>query len=91
MVRKSRGFRKGTRKKFQQRGKPTINRFLQRFELGDRVNVSACPNSRGLPHHRFQGKSGVVAAKRGKAYVVNLKLGNADKTIILKPEHLRKV
>jgi large subunit ribosomal protein L21e len=44
---------------------------------------------KGMPHRRYHGKVGVVVAKRGRAYEVNVTQGDAIKEIIVRPEHLQ--
>jgi large subunit ribosomal protein L21e len=44
---------------------------------------------KGMPHRRYQGLTGVVTGKRGRAIVVDVKQGKAIKTLIIRPEHLR--
>jgi len=46
---------------------------------------------KGMPHRRFHGKTGYVEGKRGTAYVVRVRQGNAMKQIIVRPEHLKRV
>ena len=45
---------------------------------------------RGQPHHRFHGLTGKVMKIQGKAYVIRTRVGNMDKDLIVRPEHLRK-
>ena len=89
----SRGPRASTRRKLSKRfseKKFTITPYLQEFKAEDRVIVKIDPSSqKGMPHHRFKGLGGVVREKRGDAFVVDVKIGNATKTVISRPEHLR--
>lgn len=86
--RKSRMLRKHPR----MRGKVSITRLLQEFEPGTKVIVDIEPSfHKGMPHPRFQGKCGIVKEKRGRAYVVSIKDGNAWKEITVHPVHLRVV
>jgi large subunit ribosomal protein L21e len=92
MVKRSRGFRSRTRKKLRQKPgrRPSITKFLQRFEPGQRVMIVLEPSSqRGMPHPRFKGRVGTVIARRGKCYVLEVKNGKKTKRIISGPEHLR--
>ena len=45
----------------------------------------------GMPHRRFQGKTGVITGIQGRAYVVSVKDGNMQKTVVARPEHLRPI
>ncbi|RLJ09949.1 MAG: 50S ribosomal protein L21e [Candidatus Aenigmatarchaeota archaeon] len=88
------GLRKRTRRKLRKklREKFTVTRFLQEFKKDERVVIEHEPSSqKGMPHPRFKGLIGVIAEKRGRAYVVNVKVGNKIKKIIARPEHLKPV
>jgi large subunit ribosomal protein L21e len=93
MVRSSRGFRAGTRKKLGQKLKrPTITKFLEKFKIGQRVIIILEPSSqRGMPHPRFKGKMGKIVGKRGKSYIVEIKDINKTKKLISRPEHLKNI
>jgi len=94
MVKHSRGNRTRSRKLLKksprERGAiPSLSRLMYEFKAGDKVIVkinSAIHN--GMPHRRYQGKVGSVTSKRGKAYEVKVNLGNKEKLIIVRPEHL---
>jgi large subunit ribosomal protein L21e len=43
-----------------------------------------------MPYMRFQGKTGVVSGKQGRAFVIEVKDGDKPKTVITRPEHLKK-
>ena len=59
--------------------------------FGDTVNIVIDPSyHRGQPHHRFHGLTGKVMKIQGKAYVIRTRVGNMDKDLIVRPEHLRK-
>jgi len=63
---------------------------LQVFQEGNSVNIVIDPSfHKGQPHPRFQGLTGRVVAKQGKAYMVQVKVGNMPKRLIVRPEHLR--
>jgi len=91
MVKKSRGIRRGTRRKLKRgvREKFKVAPYLQKFELNDRVVVKANPSSqRGFPDPIFEGKTGRIRERRGKSYVVELRIGKKIKNVIARPEHL---
>ncbi len=92
MAKSSMGFRTGTRRKFRKkhREKFTVESFLQGFKEGDKVIIDIDPSSqKSMPHYRYQGAVGTVKEKRGRGYVVNVKLGNKIMELTTKPEHLR--
>ena len=95
MAKRSRGLRSGSRHKMsrpiRERGLSTITHSLQTFNDGDTVNVVIAPSfHKGQPHHRFHGLTGKITGNQGKAYVVRTRVGNMDKDLIVRSEHLRK-
>jgi large subunit ribosomal protein L21e len=42
-----------------------------------------------MPHPRYRGRTGRIAATRGKAYVVLVKDGRMEKELVIPPVHLR--
>ncbi len=94
MVKKSHGFRARTRslmsKKVRTRGISPPGRLLVDYEVGERVDIVIDPSfHKGMPHRRYHGKTGVVTDLRGRGVVVDVKLGKATKTLIIRPQHLR--
>jgi len=92
MATSGKGFRSGTRSKFrkEKRSKFTVERFMKDFREGQKVVIrqdSSCQGS--MPHSRYLGKIGTVEGKRGRAYVIGVKIGNMKKQVISKPEHLK--
>lgn len=95
MVKASKGLRRKTRnilgKTPRTKGMSPITHEFRNFEVGEKVNVVIDPAVHyGMPHMRFQGKTGVVSGKQGRAYVVEFKDGNKPKTLVARPEHLKK-
>ncbi len=94
LVTKSAGPRKRTRNIFRQKTgyRPTITKFIQEFKTGESVVIDQETSShRGMPFKRFKGKVGKIIGKRGKAFIVEIRVGNKNKKIISRPEHLRVV
>ncbi|MFX0107005.1 MAG: 50S ribosomal protein L21e [Candidatus Hodarchaeota archaeon] len=94
MVKKSHGYRARTRslmsKKVRQRGISSLSRLLVDYEVGQRVDIVINPSiHKGMPHRRYHGRTGVVMGKRGRGIVVDVKLGRAMKTLIVRPDHLQ--
>jgi large subunit ribosomal protein L21e len=90
---KSHGFRfkSGTklRKRVREKG-INLRKFLQDFEVGQRVIIDIEPASqKGMPHPRYQGRSGIVVGRKGRAFLVQIRDGSKVKTLITRPEHLR--
>jgi len=93
-MRKPKGLRARTRsllrKKPRERGKISTSKLLYEYKLGEKVVIDIEPSvHKGMPHKRYQGNVGVIVAKRGRAYTVNVKQGDAVKQIIVLPEHLK--
>lgn len=91
---KSQGYRKKTRalmtKKARESGKLGLSRLLKKYEPGDKVVIQIDSSvHKGMPHHRYQGRIGVVRAKRGRSYEVSVNLEDAVKELIIRPEHLK--
>jgi large subunit ribosomal protein L21e len=95
MVKASRGLRRKTRnilrKTPRSRGMTPITHEFRQFDAGEKVSVVIDPGvHHGMPHFRFQGKTGVVTGTQGRSYVVSVYDGNKLKTVVSRPEHLKK-
>jgi len=95
MVKRSKGIRSKSRhilrKKPRDRGLKSITRSLQEFEKGESVNIVIDSSvHKGMPHIRFQGYTGKIEGKQGEAYLVGIDDGKKHKTLIIKPDHLRR-
>ena len=92
---KHKGYRNKTRrihrKKVRERGLGSIEKYLIDYKIGDKVDVITDPSQhkRGFPHRRFHGKTGTITGQRGRCYLVEIKLGNSEKTLIIGKEHIR--
>jgi large subunit ribosomal protein L21e len=92
MVVKSHGPRRRTREKFRRTERVSVNSFIRKFNVGDRVVIDIVSSSlNGIPFKRFQGLSGKVIEKRGRAYLIEIKDGDKIKKILANPEHLKAV
>ena len=94
MVKKSHGYRARTRglmsKRVRQRGLTSVNKVLESYEEGQRVDVVIdSAFHKGMPHKRYHGRTGIVKGVRGRAVIVDLTLGKAVKTLLIRPEHLQ--
>jgi large subunit ribosomal protein L21e len=77
-------------KKARESGKLGLSRLLKKYEPGDKVVIQIDSSvHKGMPHHRYQGRIGVVRAKRGRSYEVSVNLEDAVKELIIRPEHLK--
>lgn len=96
MVQRKGGFRRGTRYKFQKerrdKGKVSFRRFLQSFNVGDKVKMLAEPAyQKGMYYPRFHGKIGEIKGAQGECYKVMIHDHAQEKLIIVHPVHLRKI
>ena len=94
MVKRSRGFRSRTRKKLKQIAgyRPPITKFLQEFDIGQKVVIDIEASSqKGVPHPRYEGRVGEIIGKRGKSFIIKIEDGGTVKKIIARPEHLKVV
>jgi len=79
------------KKPIRTRGKLQLSRYFQEIDEGDFVAIS---REQSIPINfpkRFQGLTGIVEGKRGKAYIVKIKDGNQDKRILIEAIHLKKI
>ena len=96
MVTRSHGPRRNTRKKLRKtartKGKISTKKLIQTLKEGEKVVIKPEPAvQKSLPFRRFIGKVGTVTGSRGKSYLVKVKDGKKEKTVICKPIHLNKV
>ena len=77
-------------KNVRTRGIDPLGKMLVDFEVGQRVDIVINPSfHKGMPHKRYHGRTGIVTGQRGRAILVDVKLGNATKSLIIRPEHLQ--
>ena len=91
MVRATKGLRRSTRRKLRKSAKHKfkVTPYLREFKANDKVVIKIDPSShKGMPFPKFKGMAGMVKAKRGNAYIVEIRIGNITKKIISRPEHL---
>ncbi len=91
MVKSSKGYRRKSRNlrlRSRERGKIRIARYMQEFEKGSIVSINIDPSYQSIPHPRFQGRSGRITGKQGRAYYVQIRDGKKKKNILVTPEHL---
>ncbi|MBL7170210.1 MAG: 50S ribosomal protein L21e [Candidatus Aenigmarchaeota archaeon] len=92
MTHKAKGARSRTRTLLARRNreKTSVNKRLQQFNIGSRVVIKPdSSENKGRPFKRFYGKSGIVAGKRGRSYIIKVKDKNKEKEIIASPVHLK--
>jgi large subunit ribosomal protein L21e len=90
----SNGPLKGTRGKLsnkpRERGTSPPQRAIQEYEVGQKVHLKIDPSVReGRFHPRFNGHTGEVTGKQGRAFKVQISDGGKEKVLIARPAHLR--
>jgi large subunit ribosomal protein L21e len=90
----SNGPRQGTREKLsndpRDRGTSPPQRAVREFETDQKVHLKLDPSvPDGRYHPRFDGLTGEIVGEQGDAYKVQVNDGGKDKTLIVKPAHLR--
>lgn len=93
-MKRSKGQRQGTRsilrRRKSERSRLNISRVMHDYQEGDRVAIVLDGGQqKGMPHRRFHGRTGFIQEARGRAWVVAVKDGNMQKTVIARPDHLR--
>ncbi len=95
MAKRSKGIRCGSRKILRKsprdRGMAPITHSFVNYDEGERASIIIDPSVHGgQPHIRFQGVTGTIAGKQGRAYILEVNVGKKSKQIIVGPEHLKK-
>lgn len=90
----SNGPMQGTRNKLKnshrERGISPPQRSIQEFDEGQKVHLSLDPSvQEGRFHPRFNGHTGEVVGKQGRAFLVSITDGGKEKTLVARPAHLR--
>ena len=78
-------------KSMRTRGKTPISRQFQNLNSGDSIAVVRELSLDANFPKRLQGRTGIVAEKRGRAYVVAINDFNKPKRFIIEPVHLKKI
>ena len=96
MVTRTKGSRQGTRsilkKSKRDRRRLFIGRTMHTYQEGDKVAIVLDgAQQKGMPHRRFQGRTGEIAGTQGRADVIRVADGNMMKTGVARPEHLRPI
>ncbi|QCC47171.1 50S ribosomal protein L21e [Halobellus limi] len=84
----------GTRGKLsnkpRERGTSPPQRAIAEYDEGQKVHLKIDPSVRGGRFHpRFNGHTGEVVGKQGRAFKVRIVDGGKEKTLIARPAHLR--
>jgi len=78
-------------KNAKDKGKISLTKYFQKFNIDDRVILKADPAvQKGMYHVTFHGKSGLIKTQKGACYEVEIKDGGKLKTVIVHPIHLKQ-
>ncbi len=94
MGRNSKGPLSGRSRNLARHHKPSAQRVrdvIKNLSVGDRVAIVPKGNPKNIPHPRYRGKIGVIKEKRGNGYVVELKIMNAKKLLVVHAAHIEKI
>ena len=95
MVKASKGFRVKTRHTLRvsprNKGLPQVTISLRQFAVGEMASIKLDGRiQHGMPHPRYQGKTGLVIGRQGRAFLVEIVEGKKKKTLLVGPEHLQR-
>lgn len=79
------------RKQAKQKGKIRLSEYFKNLKDGERVAVVRELSQNPKFPHQLQGRTGVVAGKRGRSYVIKMMDFNQEKTHIIAGIHLKKI
>ena len=94
MTKRSHGLFVGKTRHLARHHKPSmlsVNDFIKKIEVGDKVAIVQKGNFRDIPHPRYRGRIGTVIEKRGQAYIVKVRIMSAERTLTVPAVHLEKV
>ena len=81
-----------TRKRARTKGKRSLSKYFHDYKLGDKVAlVLDLSEAKGRFAKQFQGMTGIIEHKQGKAYVVRFLNGKVVKKIITTTSHLKPI
>ena len=96
MAQRTGGLRRKTRHKLRknvrEKGKISIRRYLQKFDINDKVALVLDSSIHaGIFHPRFHGDVGKIIGKQGSCYKVHIMDGKLCKLFVIHPSHMRKL
>jgi large subunit ribosomal protein L21e len=75
----------------RERGTSPPQQLVEEFETGEKVHLKIDPSiPNGRFHPRFNGMTGEVVGKQGKAFKVQITDRGTQKTLIARAAHLRR-
>jgi len=93
MTKRSSGSLVGKTRTMARHRKPSklrVRDLVKSFNIGDSVVVLQSGNMSNAPHMRYRGRTGKVLEKRGSAYVIELRMFDSWKKLVVPAVHLQK-
>ncbi|HLC47477.1 MAG TPA: hypothetical protein VJI13_00225 [Candidatus Norongarragalinales archaeon] len=91
-MKRSHGKYVGKSRNLKSKGRVSITSHLRQFNVGEKVRIDVNPRfPSGLPHLRFNHKTGVVKGMQGTGVVIGVKDINKTKTLVISGSHLVKI
>lgn len=67
-----------------------LSYLLHDYNIGDKVVIDIDPSEhKGIPHKRFQGKVGIVDKVGRRTLAVKVNIGNKEKSVITRLNHVK--
>ena len=86
----SHGFKHKSRSIMTKNAPRGVSFLLREYNEGDKALVIIYPRQhKGLPHRRYHGKVGTVSKVGRRSVTLNIKLGNKEKTLITRLDHIK--
>lgn len=74
----------------REKGRQPLGTLLYEYKPEEKVVIKINPSvHKGMPHRRYHGKIGLIKGKRGRSYIVRITEGSIERTLILRPEHVK--
>lgn len=94
MSQRSQGLFVGKTRHLARHHKPSalsVRDIIKDVKLGDSVAIVPKGNFKNIPHPRYKGKVGKVIEIRGSAYIVEIRVLNTTKKLVVPAVHVQKV
>ncbi len=91
-MRRSHGKYSKQGRNLKSKGRLPISIQLKQLNEGDNIRINVNPRfADGMPHLRFNYKTGKVVGKQGNAYEIRVMDLNKEKTLYITNVHLNKI
>lgn len=81
----------GNKKTIREKGKISFSKYFQKLKKGDNAAVTIEKSKEKNFPTSIQGRTGVIASRRGKFYVVKINDKRRQKEYLIHPIHLKKI